>query len=381
MRQPLWLVNILLICIILISELIFLLVQTSIPRRFSLEPGVLPVQEKKVETDVDIKNIYEVNDLFGTYVSGAPVLAKGVAQFEIPPIPMPPPLISLEIPVEVSPVFSTPLTIILKGIIYLHDDSEKSVAIIQFKGSKKENNYSVGEVVQDAQILKIFPNRVILVRTNGQQETLYLRDQDLEKDFNQDSGKGLSSLVIYEKHKKRYVLLEPFLTQVGSLGQFIDMLEIRTVYQKGKSVGCRIGKATKESLGGKLGFEKDDLIKKIDSIAVVDLHSRIDVYDHVCEKKSGDEISVELERGGHLITMTFVLTSQEEGSDSVNMEGLNSQGIKSSAGYNTEENKKKILEQRVKLAPTAHQIQMDDQKKLIEARKKNMLSNQHNPKR
>lgn len=381
MRQPLWLINALLVCIILISELIFLLVQTSIPRRFSLEPGVLPVQEKKVAIDVNIKNIYEANDLFGTYVSDVPVLAKGVAQFEMPPIPMPPAPILLEIPVEKPPVFIAPLAATLKGVIYLHDDSEKSIAIIQFKDSKKEHNYSVGEMIQDAQILKIFPNRVIVVRSNGQQETLYLRNQDLEKDFAQDSQKGLDSLIVHEKDKKRYVPIDAFLKQISSLGQFIDMLEIRTVYQKGKSVGCRIGKATKDSLGGKLGFEKDDLIKKIDSIAIVDLHSRIDVYDHVCEKKVGDEISVELERNGHFISMIFVLSHQEQNSDGIDIKTLKSQGIKDSTEYNIEENKKKILEQRVKLAPTAHQIQMDEQKKLIEARKKNMLSNQHVPKR
>lgn len=380
MRQPLWLINALLICIILISELVFLLVQTSIPRRFSLEPGVIAAQEKKVSVDVAINNIYETNDLFGTYVSTVPVLAKGVAQFEVPSIPLPPALIPLQIPVEKAPIFSVPLAITLKGVIYVHDDSEKSVAIIQFKDSKSENNYNVGQRIHDAQILKILPNRIIIVRDNGQQETLYLRQQDLEVDFAQDSQKGLEGLVIRESNGKIYISLDVFLKQISSLGLFIDMLEIRTVYQKGKSVGCRIGKATSDSLGGKLGFRKDDLIKKIDSIAIVDLHSRIDVYDHVCAKKVGDEISVELERNGQLVTMTFVLSSHDQKLNGIDIKTLKSQGIKDSTEYNIEEHKKKILEQRVKLAPTAHQLQMDEQKKLIEARKKNMLSNQHVPK-
>lgn len=381
MRQPLWLINALLICIIVISELIFLLVQTSIPRRVSLEPGTLPVQEKKVAVDVAIKNIYEANDLFGTYVSEVPVLAKGVAHFEMPPIPMPPAMIPLEIPVEKPPVFVAPLAATLKGVIYLHDDSEKSIAIIQSKDSKKEHNYSVGEMIQGAQILKIFPNRVIVVRSNGQQETLYLRTQDIESDFAQDLEKGLDSFVVHEKDTKLYIPLDAFLKQVSSLGQFIDMLDIRTVYQKGKSVGCRIGQAAKDSLGGKLGFLKDDLVKKIDTIDVVDLQSRIDIYDHICQKKIGDEISVQVERNGRLVSMVFVLTNQEQGSANLDTKALKSQAAKDAAEFNIEENKKKILEQRVKLAPTAHQIQMDEQKKLIEARKKNMLSNQHVPKR
>ncbi len=381
MRQPLWLINASLVCIILISELIFLILQTSIPRRFSLEPGALKVQEKKIPIDVVIKQIYGDNDLFGTYVSDVPTLAKGVAQIQIPAIPEPPAPIPLDIPIEKPPVFIAPLAVTLKGVIYLQDDSEQSVAILQFKDSKKEHNYKVGEMIQDAQILKIFPSRVIVVRSNGQQEVLYLREQDLKKDFEQDDQKGIESLVVVSKNNKQHVPLEAFLKQVSSLGQFIDMLDLRTVYQKGKIVGCRVGKATKDSLGGKLGFKQDDLLKTVDNIAIVDLHSRIEIYDHVTQKKVGDEINVEVERDGKLVSITFVLSSDQQAPNTIiDVSKLKSQGIKDATEYNVEENKKKILEQRVKLAPTAHQIQMDEQRKLIEARRKNMLSDQHVPK-
>lgn len=379
MRQPLWMINASLLCILLASELLFLCIQTSIPRKFSLTPDSPIVQEqKRVVVDVDLEKIYQSNDLFGTFIPSVPALAKGALHSQVPEIPEPPAAIPLNIPLEPAPVFIAPLAVTLKGIIYLQEDSEKSVAMIQFSDSKKEHNYCIGEMIQDAQILKIFPNRVIVVRSNGQQETLYLRTKDLEKDFALDSQKNIAILPIYMKEGTCHLPLTSFLREVHSLGQFIDMLQLRMVYEKGKSAGCRVHNAGKNSLGAKLGFEKDDLIKKVDTIPVVDLDSRIEIYDHLCDRKIGDKIIVELQRDTKLIILTFVLTPEEDLVQNVGeSKALKSSGAHDVSDYIIEQNKKKILEQRMKLAPTAHQIQMSEQKKLLEARKKNMLSNQH----
>ena len=99
-----------------------------------------------------------------------------MVEIQIPAIPEAPAPIALEIPAQKAPVFIAPLAATLKGVIYLQDDSEHSVAIIQFKDSKKEHNYKVGEMIQDAQILRIYPTKVVVVRSNGQQEVLYLRE-------------------------------------------------------------------------------------------------------------------------------------------------------------------------------------------------------------
>lgn len=378
MRKPLWLINISLLVLLGIAELVFLILHVSIPRRFSLQPSKVTIEEKISAFDVDIKKIYATNDLFGTYVPEVPVVAKQVGEEKIPDIPQPPASIPLQIPVEKTPVFIAPLSATLKGVIYMHDSPDQSLAIIMFKDSKQEHNYRVGELIQDAQILKILPNRIIVVRSNGQQETLYLREQDAKKDIVYDEQKTLESFVVVVKDGKHHVPLQSFLKQVHSLGQFIDMLDLITVYKKGKSIGCKIGKASKGSFAARLGFEQDDLVTKIDNFTITDLHSRIEVYDHVIEKKIGDEISVTLDRAGKSTTMIFVLIDDSKNLDSVDsMTNQKTADKKSnqSALYDLEEQKKKILEQRVKLAPTAHQIQIDEQRKLIEARRKNMLSN------
>ncbi|MBI2353246.1 hypothetical protein HYV11_03345 [Candidatus Dependentiae bacterium] len=380
MRQPLWLINLSLLGILFISEFIFLLIQNAIPRRFSLVPGEVTIKEKKIAFDVDIAKIYETNDLFGTYVDQTLTSPLKNIDESIPPIPQPPAAIPLEIPIEKPPIFIAPLAATLKGIIYLHDDSEESTAIIQLNDSKNEANYKVGEMILDAQILKIFPNRIIVVRSNGQQETLYLRPKDLEKDFQLEMHKNNNALIILTKDNKRYVPIEAFLQQINSLGQFIDLLALRVVYQQGKIVGYRIGAIEKDSIGAQLGFEKNDLIKKIDSIVIDDLNSKIKAYDLIINKKVGDEIIVEIDRNTKQLSLTFVL-SQSNG-----LQKAIAQGSKTKAQDLSEKNmptllmneeeKQKILAQKIKLAPTAHQLERNEQRKLMDARKKNMLSRQ-----
>ena len=383
MRQPLWIINVSLVLLLLVSQALFFVLQKTVPRRSSLEPDVIKLVEKKIDSDVDIKQIYGVNDLFGTFVPEVPTVAKDL-EIHIPAIPEPPKPIPLQIPIEKPPVFIAPLSVTLKGVIYLHDDQDNSLAIIQFKDSKKENNYRIGELIQDAQILKIFPNRVLVVRSNGQQETLYLREEDAQKDLSFEEQKEIEGMKIPFKSGQYHVPLEAFLAQVQSLGQFIDLLDLTTVYQKGKSIGCRVGRAPKGSLATKLGLETDDIIKKIDSIPVTSLNSRVELYDHIIEKKVGDVIHVEFDRSGTSEHYSYVLTDHVGGKniiDDPKTKGKDKKqqvDLRESQVYDMEQQKKKIFEQRVKLAPTAHQIQMDEQRKIMEARRKSMLSHNNN---
>ena len=379
MRQPLWVINGSLLILLLMSEVVFLLIQTSIPRRVSLTPGSIQPPEHKALVDVDLKKIYGVNDLFGTYVPEVPVLVKD-SEFHIPPLPDLPTSIPFSLPAEKAPVFISPLAVTLKGVVYLNDDQEKSIAIIQFNDSKQEQNYRVGELVKDAQILKVYPNRVIVVRSNGQQETLYLREADAKKDLSYDDHKAISEMKVALLDGKYHVPLDTFTAQIHSLGQFIDMLDLTTVYHKGQSVGCRVGKAVKGSIGAKLGLQVDDIVKSVDSIPVTALDSRVKIYDHVIDKKAGGTVLVDVERGGRPVHLTYVLVDTSGAvakHDDSKKKGT--QAVSATAAYDLEQQKKKILEQKVKLAPTAHQIQMDEQKKLLEARRKNMLSNKMNP--
>jgi len=377
MRQPLWAINSSLLFLCILGQLVFFLLYTPVPRRVSLEPDTIHMPEKKIGTVVSIKNIYEQNDLFGTYVppvAAAPKLVEPV----IPIIPEAPANIPLKIPVEPEKVFIAPLAVNLKGVMYSRDKQDHSIAIIQFQDSKEEINYRVGQLINDAQVLKIYPNRVIVVRSNGQQETLYLREDEAGKDLTIETAKDIAGIIITQKNGYYQIPIEKFVAHVKSLGQFIDLLGLTTVYQKGKSVGCRIGNAAKDSLGMKLGFMRDDIIQQIDNLPVTDISSRVLAFDHVLQKKAGDVITTRIDRGGTTLELKYILTKSAQ-SDVVEATGSKAGAkapvISEQAVYNLEEERKKLLEQKVKMAPTAHQLEMEERRRMFEARRRDMFAN------
>jgi|GEM_PF-340142 len=378
MRQPLWAINSSLLLFFVLGQLVFFLLYTPVPRRVSLEPDVVHLSNKKVGVVVSIKNIYEQNDLFGTYISPA-FVAPAAIEPTVPVIPEVPANIPLKIPIEPEKVFIAPLAVNLKGVMYGHDRPEQSVAIIQFQDSKEEINYRVGQLINDAQILKIYPNRVIVVRSNGQQETLYLREDEAGKDFALEMAKEISGLVIPHQNGMYHIPVDKFVAQIKTLGQFIDLLDLTTVYQKGKSIGCRIGKAGKDSLASKLGLMRDDIVQQVNGLPVTDISSRVLVFDHVLQKKTGDVLSVQIDRGGKTTELKYVLSKMATPgaiSDVAPVAkhkkttAMDEQGL-----YNLEEQRKKMLEQKVKFAPTAHQIEMQERRKMFEARRREMLAN------
>lgn len=382
MRQPLWAINSSLLFLCVLGQLVFFLLYTPVPRRVSLEPDTIHMPEKKIGTVVSIKNIYEQNDLFGTYVPPV-VVAPKIAEPTVPVMPEAPANIPLKIPVEPEKVFIAPLAVNLKGVMYSQDRPEHSIAIIQFQDSKEEINYRVGQLINDAQVLKIYPNRVIVVRSNGQQETLYLREDEAGKDLAIETAKEISGIMVVQKNGYYHIPVEKFVSHVKSLGQFIDLLGLTTVYQKGKSIGCRVSKAAKDSLGAKLGFMHDDIIQQVDGLPVTDISSRVLVFDHVIGKKAGDAITARIDRGGRTIELKYMLNRNTQTGSSTetitSKPGSKIPVVSEQTVYNLEEERKKLLEQKVKMAPTAHQLEIEERRKMFEARRREMLANRPTP--
>lgn len=380
MRQLLWAVNSSLLLLFLSAQLVFFLLYTPIPRRSSLEAETISVQDKKLGLVISIQKIYEANDLFGTYIPPVIVQPKAVED-SIPKMPEAPALVPLQIPVEKEKVFIAPLAVTLKGIMYNYANPEKSIAIIQFQDSKEEINYRVGQLISDAQILKIYPNRLILIRANGQQETLYLKENEAARDMKLDMLKNISDIVIPFYNNVYHIPVESFKLNIKTLAQFIDVLDLTTVYQKGKSIGCRVGKSGKDTLAFKLGLMKDDVIQQINGIPVTDITSRVLIYDHVIQKKIGDEISVKLDRSGKEIVLKYILSDSNMNKDSmlaktqVQTNALKT--ITPQQVFDIEEQRKKMLEQRVKFAPSAEQIQIDERNKILQARNKELFAKQN----
>jgi len=305
MKQQVWILNSSLLVLFFMSQLLLFMLQKAVPRRISISPGVAVIEPAKVTPSIDIATVYQ-QDLFGTYEP--PVIVNtSVIDDIVSPIPKPPKAIAPDVPIEKAPTFFAPLDAVLKGVIFVKDDPASSIAILQVKKTKEEKNYQVGDLVEDAQIIKIMANRIIIIRSNGQQETLYLREEDAVQDFNSDAHSSAKGFIESASGNKYTVNIDEFVKKIHNLGEFINALDLTTVYKQGKSYGCRVGKIEKDSLGTALGFVANDIIVKVDSILVDDLASRIKLYDLIMNKKVGDVINVEVQRGDDAILLMYGL--------------------------------------------------------------------------
>ncbi len=273
MRQPLWIVNVALLSVLLVVCLFVVLMREKIPPRESI---AIEAAQKGVKVErpvINTKKIY-TQDLFGTYV----FISDVKPQQEVVPEPPAAPVAQRPVVPEVQkPVFLPPLNVTLKGIVWVSDDAKNRVFIMDNK-TNLEGTYKTGDVIEDAMVMRVFPNKVIIARSNGQQEVLYLREKDAKTDPMFAVLSGWSEVV--QEVKPGQYAVDPilFCDRVKNLAQFIDMLDLTTVYSKGKSIGCRVGNLEKDSLGSALGMRTGDIITHVDGISTSDIRGRLKIY-------------------------------------------------------------------------------------------------------
>ncbi|HVX00985.1 MAG TPA: type II secretion system protein N, partial [Candidatus Babeliaceae bacterium] len=178
MRSPLWILNDI-VGIILMAMLGFvLLYKPEPPIKKTLTPAHQAPAPKKDTSLIDIKRIYN-NDLFNTY-SPAVVPTSDLTPQEIP-FPTPPLLAPVQQPTPANPQILPPLGVTLKGILFSNNEKD-TLAVISDNKTKQESLYKVGDLVEDAEIIRIAKNQVIFIRTNGQQEVIFITLAEAQKD-------------------------------------------------------------------------------------------------------------------------------------------------------------------------------------------------------
>jgi type II secretory pathway component PulC len=304
MKHPFWIINLGLLSLVL-ATFVFIYVsrpKVSQPKAYDLEPEeVAPRTEQKVA--INIKKIYE-DDLFGTYVKEISPVRPAEASI---PFPAPPAQQKITIPPMIEPEFLDPLQVTLKGIIVVSSNDSKNRAMIQDNKTTQEGTYKVGDLIQDAQLIRIFKNKIVFLRLNGQQEVLYLREQDAKTDPVYNTSHEWD-LVVKKTGNSTY-LINPktFVEQIRNLTECIDLLNATTVYQQGKSVGLRIGNLSKSPFGILMGLQTGDIVLSINNIPAETTEERLAIYKNVTSLKIGNTISVKLRRKNRDITLTYTL--------------------------------------------------------------------------
>lgn len=348
MRHPLWLLNSSLLLLLLITLGFIGFTREKVPSREPIEPDGYVQPTKEDVSHINIQKIYET-DLFNTYQQEFPQIDPQRPQvadtFPAPPVEQ-----QVIVPEKPKTTFVEPLSIVLKGIIIVGDDDTKNKAIIANKKTLQENLYKKEDRIEDAQLIGIFNNKVIFLRSNGQQEVLYLREKDVALDPTYGTSKEWDNIIQPTGPHSFIVSPREFIARVKNLAHFIDMLNLTTVYAKGTSIGCRIGHLNENSLGAVLGLSSGDIVLSINEIPVTDTRNRLQAYKNITELKPGATVEVVIEKRNKETTLHYTL--QE-------LNPFEPDGPEPTA----EEIKReqvKILQQKHKFAPTMKQIRQQE---------------------
>lgn len=367
MRQPFWIVNSALLLLACITAGFIYFSRPEIPMRENIEPTPYRMPAHTESSKININKIYEY-DLFDTYQRE---LIPTESPEQIGPMPEPPAPMVVRVPEEPKPQFIEPLPISLKGIIIVLSDDTKNRAIIMDNRTSKESSFKVGDMIEDAQLIRIFSNKIILMRANGQQEVLYLREKDAKIDPTYASIDGWDGVITPTGPYSYTINTAEFINRIQSLGQFIDTLEVTTAYRQGQSVGGRVSNTGPGSLGQALGFTKEDLILKVNDISVAETSNRLTIFKQISELKTNDTIQVTLLRNNQEITINYLL--QE-----VRVARKQDVGQKKPSPEQINEEQRKQLEQKRTFAPTLQEIRDREKANMLEKGKRptqNVLSN------
>ena len=245
---------------------------------------------------VYLEKIYK-QDIFDTYV---PEIKRAVKKSFITPIPEPSPPPVTPAPEPIKQAFIDPLSIKISGIISSSKE-EKSIAMIVDE-TNKEKLYYLGDKVKDGQIIKIARNKIIILRSNGQQETFLLRKEDIPKAVGPEKWKYVVKKVddsTYEIDPTEFAL------KINTLGELIEDLSLATAYQKGQPIGIKVGKVGKDEIGSAIGLNGNDIILSVNNVITSDMKNRVKIYDTLSQTKKGDIIKIVLKRKNQDITLSY----------------------------------------------------------------------------
>lgn len=349
MRHPLWILNSSLLGLFILSLLLVVLSQERPIRWALLEPTPF-IAIKKAVSPIELAKIYE-NDLFATY-------RKPFEQAKQKPLeeqfPQPPSPIPVHLPELEAPKFLEPLQISLKGIIIMGDDY-KNRAIISNLKTKEENNVRIGDKVEDSQLIRILRNRIIFIRSNGQEEIFYLREKDAKEAPFAQSIERWNGVIAKLNEDSFVVDPEAFKELVPNLSEFINGLDLITVYRKGKSFGVRVGQIEQNSFAGDFGITTGDIITKINNTPVTSLQNRLKIYEEISTMPLGKHITVNLVHNGKESSFAILLQDLEK--EAIIMgKGKKAKKAIQQTREDVEKEKRELLQQKYVFAPTVDEI-------------------------
>lgn len=308
MKSPLWILNSSLATLLFGLLLFIFLSRPKVVQKTPLTPLNTGETVKLDTPSIDPSLIYK-NDIFGTYIESRPPAEEQPVKKTV--VPLPPTAKTTPVAQPIPPQFLPPLAISLKGIIYSQDETDNR-AIISDNKTKKESLYKLGDKVLDAEIIHISNNKVMFIRSNGQQETVFVTQGDAQADPVYNQHHTVETLAKKVSDLEYIVYQDTFAQRVHNLAQFIDTLDITTAFHKGKILGVRVGKFEDSSFGSLLGLRQGDVITSINGMPTTTTKHRVAIYNRLKEITEDTTIAVDMLRQGRVVTLQYLVKTSKQ---------------------------------------------------------------------
>lgn len=311
-KNPWWMLNSALLLLLLVLLAIILFIRPTVPTSASLKPIVGETLEVATARRIDLSQIYR-NDLFGTHVEAQMIEEKKEQKPEVV-VPLPPPPQPAALVQQQIPQFLPPLAVSVKGIMYSSHELDNRAIIADAK-SRRESLYRLGDKILDAEIIYIGNNKVMFIRSNGQQETIFVTPEDAQNDPLYRQRKPGEAVARRISDNDYILYSDVFKQRLPTMAQFLDSFDITTAWEQGKILGVRIGKLGTDSVATSLGLQQADIVTAINGISLINTENRTRVFHVLAQADPGTVVDVTVLRAGQPVSYRYTLQEKEAESD------------------------------------------------------------------
>ncbi len=183
--------------------------------------------------------------------------------------------------------------------------AEKSFAIIDIPGKKKQLLYHQGDEVDGVIIVKIKRTRVVL-NNKGREEVLKMKFEDTSKNGGADTiEERLSSKTegVTRVSANSFILDKKEAEKLsGNVTQFMTQVRVVPNIVKGKPSGYKLMNIKKGSLIESIGLENGDIVKEINGRSINRPEEAFQVYQQL---KNGGSFVLDIDRNGKEETIRY----------------------------------------------------------------------------
>lgn len=187
----------------------------------------------------------------------------------------------------------------LKGTIVV--EGLESLCIIEDPAAKKEEVYKKGDLVGENEIVKIERDHVVL-RTSAGLVSLAVYGENFLPGMTPDTSRLVEKVASNRWSLSR----SEFTSAISNPNQLLAQVKVTPYLEAGQVRGFRLDDVKRGSLAESLGVRSGDIIRKVGGQELDGgVPKALQIYQEI---KDRPIISVEVERGGRPITLTYEIT-------------------------------------------------------------------------